>query len=56
MPDRFAAYAATLSLLGAVASQGPVLAVVDDAHSLDLPSQEALLFCAPRIEDEPIAM
>lgn len=56
VPDRFAAYAATLSLLGALAAEGPVLVVVDDAHWLDVPSQEALLFCARRIADEPVAM
>lgn len=56
VPDRFAAYAATLSLMGALADEGPVLVVVDDAHWLDVPSQEALLFCARRIADEPVAM
>ncbi len=54
--DRFAAYAATLSLLGAAASESPVLIAVDDAHWLDAPTQEALAFCARRIEDEPIAV
>src|SRR5665811_1596529 len=42
--DRFAAAAATISLLAAGADEGPVLAVVDDAHWLDTPSREALLF------------
>jgi DNA-binding CsgD family transcriptional regulator len=55
-PDRFAAYAAALSLLGAVAHETPVLLVVDDAQWLDAPSREALIFCARRIEDEPIAV
>ena len=54
--DRFAAYAAMLSLLRALAAEAPVLAVLDDAHWLDVPSQEALLFCARRIADEPIAL
>jgi DNA-binding CsgD family transcriptional regulator len=56
VPDRFAAYAATLSLMGAVAADSPLLIVVDDAHWLDAPTQEALAFCARRIEDEPVAM
>ena len=55
-PDRFAAYAAALSLLGVVATDSPVLVVVDDAQWLDAPSREALVFCARRIEDEPVAM
>ena len=41
---------------GAVASDGPVLIVVDDGHWVDPPSREALVFCARRIADEPIAM
>jgi DNA-binding CsgD family transcriptional regulator len=56
VPDRFAAYAATLSLIGAVAVDSPLLIVVDDAHWLDAPSREALAFCARRIEDEPVAI
>ncbi len=55
-PDRFAAYAAALSLLGVVAGDSPVLVVVNDAHWLDAPTREALLFCARRIEDEPVAV
>ena len=55
-PDRFAAYAAALSLIGAVAADSPVLIVLDDAHWLDAPTREALAFCARRIEDEPIAI
>jgi DNA-binding CsgD family transcriptional regulator len=55
-PDRFAAYSAALSLIGAVAADSPVLIVLDDAHWLDAPTREALVFCARRIEDEPIAI
>ena len=54
--DRYAAYAATLSLLGAVAADGAVLILIDDGHWVDPPSREALVFCARRIADEPIAM
>jgi DNA-binding NarL/FixJ family response regulator len=56
VPDRFAAYAATLTLLGALTAEGPVLLLVDDGHWLDPPSREALAFCARRIADEPIAI
>ena len=54
--DRYAAYAAALSLLGAVAADGAVLILVDDGHWVDPPSREALVFCARRLADEPIAM
>lgn len=54
--DRFAAYAATLGLLDVLADEGPVLILIDDAHWLDLPSQEALLFCARRIGEAPVAI
>lgn len=56
VPDRFAAYAAALSLIGAVASEGPLLVLIDDAHWLDSSSMEALAFCARRVQDEPVAM
>jgi DNA-binding CsgD family transcriptional regulator len=39
-----------------VAADSPVLIVLDDAHWLDAPTREALVFCARRIEDEPIAI
>ena len=54
--DRFAAYAATLSLLAAVAGERPVAVLVDDAHWLDAPSSEALIFAARRLGHEGIAM
>jgi DNA-binding CsgD family transcriptional regulator len=56
VPDRFAAYAATLGLLTAAASEGPVAVLVDDVHWLDAPSQEALFFCARRLTDDPVAV
>jgi DNA-binding CsgD family transcriptional regulator len=55
-PDRFSAYAATLGLLAAVASERPLFCAVDDAHWLDQASAEALAFAARRIEHDPIAM
>src|SRR5262245_9185478 len=55
-PDRFSAYAATLGLLAAAASERPLVCAVDDAHWLDQASAEALAFAARRIEHDPIAM
>jgi len=54
--DRFAAAAATISLLAAGAEEGPVLAVVDDAHWLDTPSREALLFAGRRLGGEGVVL
>ena len=56
MLDRFAVAAATLSLLVAVADDGPLLVIVDDLHWLDLESAEAITFAARRLDSEPIAM
>jgi DNA-binding CsgD family transcriptional regulator len=54
--DRFAAYAGVLSLLAAAAEQWPLLVLVDDAHWLDLPSSEALVFAARRLGAEAVAV
>jgi ATP/maltotriose-dependent transcriptional regulator MalT len=54
--DRFAVAAATLSLLAAAAEESPVLAVVDDAHWLDTPSREALLFAGRRLGGEGVLL
>ena len=54
--DRFAAAAATISLLAAGAEEAPVLAIVDDAHWLDRPSREALLFAGRRLEREGVVL
>jgi hypothetical protein len=48
--------AATLGLLGAAAARRPLLLAIDDAHLLDTPSREALLFVARRIAEEPIVL
>ncbi|WP_217922817.1 helix-turn-helix transcriptional regulator [Miltoncostaea oceani] len=56
VPDRFAAYAAALGLLEVVAAEAPLLVLVDDVHWLDVPSREALLFCARRLGDDPVAI
>jgi DNA-binding CsgD family transcriptional regulator len=54
--ERFTVYAATLSLLAAVAEDVPLLAVIDDAHWLDEPSAEALLFAARRLHTEGVIL
>ncbi len=52
--DRFAVGAATLSLLSRVAEDQPLLLLVDDAHLLDLPSAQALIFAARRLTADPV--
>ena len=54
--DRFAIGAAALSLLSASAEEQPLLMLVDDAHWLDDPSAQALLFVARRLFADPIAL
>jgi DNA-binding CsgD family transcriptional regulator len=54
--DRFAVYAATLSLLAAAAEEGPMLVAVDDVQWLDRASAEALLFTVRRLGAEGIAI
>ncbi|MDQ3660425.1 MAG: LuxR C-terminal-related transcriptional regulator [Actinomycetota bacterium] len=54
--DPFAIYAATLGMFALAAEKKPVLVGVDDAHWLDTPSQQALLFVARRLRSEGVAM
>jgi DNA-binding CsgD family transcriptional regulator len=54
--ERFAVGAATLSLLAAYAEDAPVAILIDDAHWLDEPSSEALLFAFRRLVADPIAV
>lgn len=54
--DRFAVGAATLSLLSRFAEDRPVLVLVDDAHLLDLPSAQALVFAARRLTADPVVL
>ncbi len=54
--DRFLVSVALLGLLTAVAEDGPLLCVVDDAHWLDRPSADALTFAARRLHADPIAL
>jgi DNA-binding CsgD family transcriptional regulator len=53
--DRFLVSVALLGLLTLVAEDGPLLCVVDDAHWLDRPSADALMFAARRVQADPIA-
>jgi tetratricopeptide (TPR) repeat protein len=54
--DRMAVAAATLTLLAAAADERPLLIAVDDAHWIDVPSLEAIVFAARRLQAEAIAM
>jgi DNA-binding CsgD family transcriptional regulator len=54
--ERFAVGAATLSLVCRFAERAPVAVLVDDAHLLDLPSAEAILFAARRLVADPIVL
>ena len=55
-PERFAVCVGALSLVSRLAEEGPLLVLVDDAHLLDLPSAEAILFIARRLVADPIAL
>jgi DNA-binding CsgD family transcriptional regulator len=54
--DRFLASAAVLGLLAEAAEELPVLCLVDDAHWLDTPSADALVFAARRLRAERVAI
>jgi len=54
--DPLAVRAATLGLLAVAAEDGPMLAVVDDAHWLDQPSADALAFAARRLGREGVVV
>ncbi|WP_007024688.1 AAA family ATPase, partial [Saccharomonospora iraqiensis] len=47
---------ALLTLFDTLARRAPLLVVVDDAHWLDTPSAEALLFAARRADAHPVAV
>jgi DNA-binding CsgD family transcriptional regulator len=54
--DRLGVAVATLGLLAHAADEGPLLVAADDAHNLDLPTLEALVFAVRRMRAEPIAV
>ncbi len=54
--DRFAVGAGLLTLLTQRSEDATLCLVVDDAHQLDLPSQDALLFVARRLLADSIAL
>lgn len=54
--DRFAVAAATLSLLGVVATDQPVAVIVDDAQWVDYFSGVALAFAANRLDVEAVTL
>jgi DNA-binding CsgD family transcriptional regulator len=55
-PEQFRIAMAALDLLSDVASEAPLLVIVDDAHRLDRPSADVLAFVARRIESDPIVL
>jgi len=55
-PGRRLVATALLSVLGNLASEGPVLVAVDDAQWLDPPSASALEFALRRLEDRPLRL
>jgi DNA-binding CsgD family transcriptional regulator len=54
--DRFLVSAAVLGVLAEAAEERPVLCLVEDAHWLDTPSVEALVFAARRLRAERVAI
>jgi DNA-binding CsgD family transcriptional regulator len=54
--NRFAIALAVLSLLAELATDGPLLCLVDDAHWLDQSSADTLAFVARRLEAEGIVL
>jgi predicted ATPase len=53
-PDRRAVSVASLGVLRALATAGPVVIAIDDVQWLDVPSARVLEFVVRRLEDAPI--
>jgi DNA-binding CsgD family transcriptional regulator len=53
-PDQRAVSVASLGVLRALATSGPVIVAIDDVQWLDAPSARVLAFVARRLEDAPI--
>ncbi len=56
VPEHYRIAMAVLDLVSEVATDAPLLLVVEDAHWLDRPSSDALAFLARRIESDPIVL
>ena len=54
--ERLVIGAATLGVLAAAAEERPLCVLIDDAHRLDEPSAEAILFAARRLLADPVAI
>src|ERR1700722_2909820 len=55
-PGRFAVGAATLSLLAAYSEETPLAVLLDDAHWLDGPGADAMLFAFRRLVPAPVGV
>ena len=55
-PEHFRIAMAALELVSEVATDAPLVLVVEDAHWLDRPTSDALAFVARRIESDPILL
>src|SRR3954451_17476255 len=55
-PEQYRIAMAALDLVSDVASDAPLLLMVEDAHWLDRPTADVLAFVARRIESDPIVM
>jgi DNA-binding CsgD family transcriptional regulator len=55
-PEPYRIAMAALDLVSEVATDAPVLLVIDDAHWLDRPTADVLAFVARRIESDPVLL
>ena len=55
-PERYRIAMASLDLVSDVASDAPLLLVIEDAHWLDPPTADVLAFVARRIESDPVVL
>src|SRR4051812_16695070 len=55
-PERYRIAMAALDLVSEVATNAPLLLVVEDAHWLDRPTADVLAFVARRIESDPVVL
>jgi len=55
-PSRFTIGVATLTMITVAAEDAPVAILIDDAHLLDPPSTDALIFAARRLGSDAVAL